>query len=135
MDLCQRNLRLWTKIALISTEASTAIKHQGILSLYLKHTPIDAAVLQVIPMSAPLGATIFVVDVTRLGDNQWREINHLFLQHRILAYAQQTLTPEQQIAFGAQRGLLVRHPCAGMKDYPDLIELKNAGNNRDVNQP
>ena len=91
--------------------------------------------MQVIPMSAPLGATIFGVYVTRLGDNQWREINHLFLQHRILAFPQQTLTPEQQIAFGAQRGQLVRHPSAGMKDYPDLIELKNAGNKRNVNQP
>jgi len=134
MDLCQRNLRLWTKIALNSKEAFTAVKHQGILSLYLKHTPIDAAVMQVIPMSAPLGATILGVDVTQLGDNQWREINHLFLQHRVLAFPQQTLTPEQQIAFGAQWGQLVRHPYAGMKDYPGLIELKNAGKKRDVNQ-
>lgn len=90
--------------------------------------------MQVIPMSAPLGANILGVDVTRLGDNQWQEINRLFLQHRVLAFPGQTLTPEQHMAFGAHWGQLVRHPYASMKDYPGLIELKNTGKKRDVNQ-
>ena len=90
--------------------------------------------MQVIPMSAPLGANILGVDVTRLGDNQWQEINRLFLQHRVLAFPGQTLTPEQHMTFGARWGQLVRHPYAGMKDYPGLIELKNTGKKRDVNQ-
>jgi taurine dioxygenase len=90
--------------------------------------------MQVVPMSAPLGANILDVDVTRLGDNQWEEINHLFLKHHVLAFPGQTLTPEQHMAFGARWGQLVRHPYAGRKDYPDLIELKNTGKKRDVNQ-
>jgi taurine dioxygenase len=90
--------------------------------------------MQVIPMSAPLGANILGVDVTRLGDNQWEEINRLFLQHHVLAFPDQTLTPEQHMEFGARWGQLVRHPYAGREDYPDLIELKNTGKKRDVNQ-
>ena len=90
--------------------------------------------MQVIPMSAPLGANILGVDVNRLDDNQWKEIKRLFLQHRVLAFPGQTLTQEQHLAFGAHWGQLVRHPYAGKKDYPDLIELKNTGKKRDVNQ-
>lgn len=90
--------------------------------------------MQVVPMSAPLGATILGVDVTRLADNQWEEIHRLFLQHRVLAFPGQTLTPEQHMAFGARWGPLVRHPYAGRDDHPDLIELVNTGKKRDVNQ-
>ena len=90
--------------------------------------------MRVVPISAPLGANILDVDVTRLGDNQWQEINHLFLQYRVLAFPNQTLTPEQHMAFASRWGELVQHPYASMNDYPGLIELKNTGKTRDVNQ-
>ena len=78
-------------------------------------------------MSAPLGARVENVDVNDLSEAQFAEIHALFLQHHVLAFPGQTLSIEQHLAFGQRWGKLVRHPYAGMKDYPDVIELKNAG--------
>ena len=41
---------------------------------------------------------------------------------------------EEQIAFAQRWGALVRHPYAGMDEHPDIIELRNVGKARDVNQ-
>jgi taurine dioxygenase len=85
-------------------------------------------------MSAPLGAEIHDIDVSAVSDNEWQAIHQLFLQHHVLAFPGQNLTPEQHMAFGRRWGELVRHPYGAMADYPDLLELKNAGKRRDVNQ-
>ncbi|MBX3705400.1 MAG: TauD/TfdA family dioxygenase [Pseudomonadales bacterium] len=85
-------------------------------------------------MSAPLGAIIDGVDVRRLGEAEFADIRALFQEHQVLALRGQTLTPQEQLAFGQRWGELVRHPYAGMKAYPDLIELKNPGKARDINQ-
>jgi taurine dioxygenase len=85
-------------------------------------------------MSAPLGAEIHDIDVSAVSDNEWQAIHQLFLQHHVLAFPEQKLTPEQQMAFGRRWGELVRHPYGAMQGYPDLLELKNAGKRRDVNQ-
>jgi taurine dioxygenase len=38
------------------------------------------------------------------------------------------------MAFAQRWGELVRHPYSGMKAYPDVIELRNHGKAKDVNQ-
>ncbi len=84
--------------------------------------------------AAPLGATVTEVDVRRLNDAVWQDINSLFLEHHVLHFPGQDLTPEDQMAFAQRWGELVAHPYAGMKAYPDIIELRNKGKSRDVNQ-
>ena len=84
--------------------------------------------------AAPLGATVSGVDVGSIDDQTWTQINEAFLTHHVLVFPEQDLTPEQQMAFAERWGKLVRHPYAGMKDYPDIIELKNVGKARDINQ-
>lgn len=83
---------------------------------------------------APLGARVLGVDVRHVDDATWETLNGLFLQHHVLVFPGQTLRPEEQIAFAARWGPLVRHPFAGMADWPDIIELKNRGKRKDVNQ-
>jgi taurine dioxygenase len=85
-------------------------------------------------LGAPLGAVVDGVDVRRFGAADFAEVQALFRDHHVLAFRGQTLTPEEQLAFGRRWGELVRHPYAGMKSYPDLIELKNPGKARDINQ-
>jgi taurine dioxygenase len=85
-------------------------------------------------ISAPLGARVSGLDVRSLDDAGWQRINTLFLKYRVLAFPDQDLTPEEQMAFAARWGKLVRHPYAGMKAYPDIIELKNVGKSKDINQ-
>ncbi len=83
---------------------------------------------------APLGATVRGVDVRSADEETVREINQLFLEHQVLHFPEQSLSPEDQMAFARNWGELIAHPYAGMSDYPDIIELKNAGKRRDVNQ-
>jgi taurine dioxygenase len=85
-------------------------------------------------MAAPLGAVVEGLDVRRVSDTQWQTLNELFCRHHVLVFPEQTLTPEEQMAFGRRWGELVRHPYAGLRDYPEIIELGNPGKRRDVNQ-
>jgi taurine dioxygenase len=85
-------------------------------------------------ISAPLGAVVRDVDVRNIDHANGSEVNDLFLKHHVLAFPEQSLTEDELITFAAQWGPLVRHPYAGMKAYPDIIELTNRGKKKDVNQ-
>jgi taurine dioxygenase len=85
-------------------------------------------------IAAPLGAEIRNLDVTQVTDNEWQEIHRLFLAHHVLSFPNQKLSPADQMSFAEKWGQLVRHPYAGMDDYPNIIELKNNGKRKDVNQ-
>ncbi|MDA1076957.1 MAG: TauD/TfdA family dioxygenase [Proteobacteria bacterium] len=85
-------------------------------------------------MAAPLGAVIRGLDVTSVDGRVWKKLNDLFCKHHVLVFPGQKLTPEQHMAFAANWGELVRHPYSAMADYPQIIELTNAGKKRDVNQ-
>src|SRR5262249_48137532 len=84
--------------------------------------------------SAPLGAVIEGLDVRRIDDATHRELNTLFLRHHVLAFPEQQLTPEDQMIFARRFGTLVRHPYARLERYPDIIELRNRGKAKDINQ-
>ena len=84
--------------------------------------------------AAPLGAVIEGLDVRRVDAETHRELNALFLQHHVLAFPEQRLTPEDQMAFAQRFGPLVRHPYAGLESHPDIIELRNRGKAKDINQ-
>ncbi len=84
--------------------------------------------------AAPLGAVIEDLDVRRIDHATWQSLNALFCEHHVLAFPDQNLTPEEHMAFASRWGSLVRHPYAGMKDHPDVIELRNLGKTRDLNQ-
>ena len=90
--------------------------------------------MKVEAISAPLGARISELDLRHIDDNDFAAINDLFLKHKVLAFGDQVLTPKEQMGFAARWGQLVRHPYAGMEDYPDIIELRNVGKARDINQ-
>ena len=85
-------------------------------------------------LSAPLGAIVSGIDVRNVDAAQWQTLNRLFCEHHVLVFPQQTLTPEDQKAFAQHWGTLVRHPYASMREHPEIIELRNLGKKRDVNQ-
>lgn len=90
--------------------------------------------MRVSRLGAPLGARVESVDVRDVDDAAWQEINRLFCEHHVLVFPRQSLTAEDQIAFAQRWGNLVRHPYAGMDTHPDIIELRNPGKARDINQ-
>jgi taurine dioxygenase len=85
-------------------------------------------------LSAPLGAVIRNLDVRAITSAEGLELERLFNTHKVLVFREQSLTPEDQLAFGARWGRLIRHPYAGRADYPEIIELTNRGKAKDVNQ-
>jgi taurine dioxygenase len=85
-------------------------------------------------MAAPLGAVIDGLDVRRVNAAVSRELRDLFNEHHVLVFPGQTLTPEEQMTFARTWGPLVRHPYAGLEAHPDVIELRNRGKAKDVNQ-
>ncbi len=85
-------------------------------------------------LAAPLGAIVEDIDVRKIDSAQWRTLNDLFCEHHVLSFPGQRLTPEDQMAFAQRWGELVRHPYSGMKTHPYVIELRNHGKAKDVNQ-
>ena len=90
--------------------------------------------MQVRRWAAPLGAIIEDVDVRKVDDAAWQKLDELFCQYHVLVFPGQTLTPEEQMAFGRRWGLLVQHPYSAMREHPEIIELRNPGKRGDVNQ-
>ena len=90
--------------------------------------------MKVTRLAAPLGAIVEGLDVRDVDDGTWRTLNDLFCEHHVLIFPGQSLTPDDQMAFGRRWGELVRHPYAGLAEHPEIIELTNHGKRRDVNQ-
>ncbi len=90
--------------------------------------------MQVVPMSAPLGATVQDLDVRSVDAKLWPTLNDLFNKHHVLVFPNQDLTPADHMAFAQHWGELVPFPYGGIEGYPNIIELRNNGKKRDVNQ-
>ncbi|MDZ7683669.1 MAG: TauD/TfdA family dioxygenase [Gammaproteobacteria bacterium] len=69
--------------------------------------------MEVEKFAAPLGATIRGIDVTDVDEATWHDINALFLEHHVLHFPAQSLSPETQIAFANRWGELVRASLRG----------------------
>ena len=81
-----------------------------------------------------MGAAVTGLDVKAVDQDTFKELDRLFCQHQVLVFPKQELTPNEQMNFASHWGSLVRHPYAGHKKFPELIELKNQGKSKDVNQ-
>ena len=81
--------------------------------------------ISVAPVPGVLGADVDGVDLgTGLDDQVVEEIHRAFLDHHVLFFRNQELTPEAQMAFGRRFGELGTHPfVAGRSDHPEVIEL------------
>ena len=55
--------------------------------------------IEVKPVAGALGAEIANVDLRTMDDETFREIEAAWLEHLVVFFRNQTLTPEQQIAF------------------------------------
>lgn len=85
--------------------------------------------IQVRPLSGALGAEIGGVDLARLDDTIFGEINRALVDYGVLCFREQTLTHAAQIAFGRRFGELDIHPIVqGTDELPELLRVwKPAG--------
>lgn len=72
--------------------------------------------------------------MTSIDDSTWAVLDDLFVEHHVLVFPDQQLSPDDQLTFARRWGPLLRHPYTGTTEYPELIELTNPGKRKDVNQ-
>lgn len=68
-----------------------------------------------------IGAEIDGVDLARIDDDAFSEVERALAEHQVVFFRDQRLTPEEQIAFGRRFGELEAHPLAPHE--PGLDEL------------
>jgi taurine dioxygenase len=81
--------------------------------------------LQIRRLAGALGAEISGVDLAQdLPDATIAAIRQALLDHQVIFFRDQALTPARQVAFGARFGPLNIHPyVAGMADHPEVMEV------------
>jgi taurine dioxygenase len=80
--------------------------------------------IEVKPIAGALGAEIGGVDLGKLDDATFREIQAAWLEHLVVFFRDQAITPEQQLAFAKRFGEIHHHPfMKGMDEYPDILEI------------
>jgi taurine dioxygenase len=80
--------------------------------------------IEVRPVAGALGAEIAGVNLGRLDDDTFKEIKAAWLEHLVIFFRDQNITPEQQIAFAKRFGDIHHHPfMKGMDEYPDILEI------------
>lgn len=85
----------------------------------------DYSRIAVHPMTGALGAAIDGIDLTdRLDNETVSEIHDAYLDHLVLFFRDQTLTPDQLKDFARHFGDLHIHPLTeGMPDHPEIVEV------------
>ncbi|MDE1173323.1 MAG: TauD/TfdA family dioxygenase [Parvibaculaceae bacterium] len=81
--------------------------------------------IEVKPISGALGAEIENVDLSRDLDNEtFSDIHQAFLDHQVIFFRDQTMTPDQHKAFARRFGSLNVHPYVqGLEGHPEIIEI------------
>jgi len=76
-------------------------------------------------VAGALGAEISGVDLSReLDGPTFDAIHRTFVEHEVIFFRDQTLTPEQHKAFGRRFGSLNIHPYVkGMDGHPEIMEI------------
>lgn len=80
--------------------------------------------LEVRPLSEALGAEIIGLDLSKpLDDATFAAVHRAHLEHLVLVFRGQDLTPQQQIDFSRRFGPLDQHPAddAVLPDHPEIL--------------
>lgn len=76
-------------------------------------------------LTPSIGAEIGGVDLSSgISDQTIEEINEALVEHQVIFFRDQHLSPEQHKEFGRRFGSLHTHPVApGVKDHPEILPL------------
>ena len=75
-------------------------------------------------ISGALGAEISGLDLKDSSEENWNVINQLLLEHKVLFFRNQNISPEEQINFAKRFGPLEKHVYVkGRDQYPEIIRI------------
>jgi alpha-ketoglutarate-dependent taurine dioxygenase len=88
--------------------------------------------LKVRRIAGALGAELEGVDLAKpLGDEQTAEIRRAWLDHLVLFFRDQPLTPDQLLVFARRLGTPIEYPFVkGIDGFPEIIEVKKLEHER-----
>ena len=91
-------------------------------------TAVTQPKLDVARLSGSLGAEIHGISLAKAGPADARVIEDLLLEHQVLFFPDQFLTPDEHIAFGELFGQLEAHPNLALGgERPEFFELRAVG--------
>lgn len=80
--------------------------------------------IQIKPIAGALGAEIHNVDLRNLNESQTKDVRQALLDHKVIFFRDQDLSPEQFLKFSAQFGKPVEYPFVkGIDGYPEIIHV------------
>ena len=75
-------------------------------------------------LSGALGAEIGGIDLRDFSSNNFNLINKLLLEHKVLFFRDQNITPEEQISLAKKFGPLEKHVYVKPREnYPEIIRI------------
>ena len=85
--------------------------------------------IEVKPIAGALGAEISGVDLADLDDASFAEIHAAWLEHLVVFFREQAITPAEQVGFARRFGEIHYHPyMRGLDEAPEILEIvKNPG--------
>ena len=83
-------------------------------------------------LSGALGAEISGIDLTDVSDKNFKKINNLLLEHKVIFFRDQPLTSEQHVALASKFGPLETHAYVrGLSEFPEICLLYTSPSPRD----
>jgi taurine dioxygenase len=85
--------------------------------------------IQVRPIAGAIGAEVTGADLAELDDATFAEVHAAWLEHQVLFFRDQDLTPEQHKAFGLRLGPLQLHPflhSRAEEGHPEIVVLESS---------
>ena len=95
-----------------------------------KHSPSQA--LDIRPVAGALGAEISGVDLSGdLSDETIADIRQALLNHLVIFFRDQDITPDQHLAFAKRFGDTVEYPLIkGLEGYPEIMTVVKLENEK-----
>ncbi len=89
--------------------------------------------LDVVPLTARIGAEIHGVDLNRPTNHQLKEIADALAEHQVIFFRDQQLSHESHKAFGRAFGELAIHTgVSGLEDHPEIVAIHADANSKNV---
>lgn len=80
--------------------------------------------INVQPIAGSVGAEIHGIDLAALDDEAFAEIHAAWLEHQVVFFRDQDITPKQQLALALRIGDIHYHPyMRGMDEHPEILEI------------
>ena len=80
--------------------------------------------MQINLLSGALGAEISGINLRDSSKENWKKINSLMLEHKVIFFRDQNITAEEQIELAKKFGDLERHVYVkGREGYPEIIRI------------